>query len=154
MELKPFMAWLSWTCSKNIKHCTLLGLRMWMLIAAEPVYLICIKQHYSASQSNRLLKISQEQGLSSLCKHQIICGLFAQVWLIYMFLFKYRRWKGSTDNMYGTEIYLWLDYIVFLWLIVLIRWCRGECGLLFELIKCRGDPSEELFLSCILVDKW
>lgn len=68
-----------------------MGLRTWMLIASEPVYLICIKQNYSALQSNISLKISQEHVLTSLCKHQIICGLFAQVWQMHVFLFKYRR---------------------------------------------------------------
>lgn len=60
---------------------------------------------------------------------------------MYVFVFKYRRWKGSTDSKNGTEIDSWLDRTVFMWLIVLIRWCRGEWGLLFELIQCWGDPS-------------
>lgn len=62
-----------------------------MLIAAEPVYLMYTTQHYSGLQSDRALKISQEHSLSSPCKHKIIRGLFALVWQMYVFVFKYRR---------------------------------------------------------------
>lgn len=50
-------------------------------------------QHYSASPSDRSLKSSQELLLSLLCKHKLIRGLFALVWLK-------KGQKASTDYMY------------------------------------------------------
>lgn len=53
-----------------------------MLIAAEPVYLICTKRR-AALQSDTSLKTGQEHGLSSLCKHRyylrFICPGLADV---------------------------------------------------------------------------
>lgn len=119
---------------------------MWMLIAAEPVYLICTKRHALLSLGERQIAENLPRAWAWVhCVNTgIIWGLFALVWLMYVFVFKYRRWKGSSDNRNGTEIDSWLDHMEFMWLIVLIRLCRGERGLLFELLYCRGDPNGRL----------
>lgn len=62
--------------------------------AAEPVQLINIT--HRALPSDRSLKTSQELLLSSLCKHKLICGLFALVQLK-------KGQKASADGMYAGQ---------------------------------------------------
>lgn len=118
-QKNPFLALFSWTCSKNITHSMLVGLPLSRNVdvncswasAFDLYQATCITQPCRATYR---WKAAKSTAWLPCVNSSIIWGLFALVWPMHVFVLKYyRRWKGSTHNKNGTEIYSWLDHSVY-----------------------------------------